>query len=62
MRVGSLPVYPPAVSRWLPVMAIVAFSILVFIAGTFPLAFAGSGAPAPLLTLVPDGSVQPFRW
>jgi hypothetical protein len=60
MRIESLLVYLPAVSRRLPLLAIVMFTVLLIALAL--LALAGGTAHGPLATLVPDGSVQPFRW
>ncbi len=60
MHIESLLVYLPAMSRWLPLLAIATFTVLLL--GLGLLALAGDAALAPLATLVPDRSVQPFRW
>ena len=60
MHIESLLVSLPASSRWLPLLAIATFTVLLL--GLGLLALAGDAALVPLATLVPDGSVQPFRW
>jgi hypothetical protein len=60
MRVESLLVYPPVVSRWLLVLALGAIAILAF--GLALLAFVGGDISGPLLTQVSENSIQPFRW
>jgi hypothetical protein len=60
MRVESLLVYPPVVSRWLLVLALGAVAILAL--GLALLAFVGGDISGPLLTQVPENSIQPFRW
>ncbi len=60
MRVESLLVYPPVVSRWLLVLALGAVAILAL--GLALLVFVGGDISGPLLTQVPENSIQPFRW
>jgi hypothetical protein len=60
MRVVSLLVYPPVMSRWLPALVIVTFTALLLVVAL--LALAGGDASALPLTQVPDEPTQPFRW
>jgi hypothetical protein len=60
MRVVSLLVYPPVVSRWLPALAIAMFTALLLVAAL--IALAGGDTSVLPLTQVPDEPTQPFRW
>jgi hypothetical protein len=59
MRIESLLVYLPAMSRWLPSLAIVVFAALLL--GLALLALAGDAA-ADLLGMWAPDAPMPFRW
>lgn len=59
MHIESLLVFRPAMSRWLPPLAIATFAVMLL--GLVLLALAGDAASVLLGMSVPDAPA-PFRW